>query len=259
MNPEMNSREDPSEFRRAFGLWQPRGVVFDCDGLLMDTESLWMLTQRSVSESHGVLFDAEFQRKLVGLPASRIGPLIAGRAGSDPGRVIDQLLRVNITMVAQSAAPMPGARRFVAAASLRVATAVASNSARRILDTALLRGDFGAGFDITVSADEVAHPKPAPDVYLAAADALDLDPKDCLAIEDSEAGAASARSAGMKVIAIPTPGQQPWAHLTRDSLEASDLLSWVEEWRPTTAPGQSSKPARLTGSTAEPWNPKAAG
>lgn len=232
MNREMNGRADLSEFRRAFGWWQPHGVVFDCDGLLMDTESLWILTQRRVSESLGVLFDAEFQRNLVGLPASRIGPLIAARAGSDPGLVIDQLLRVNMAMVIQSAAPMPGARRFVAAASARVATAVASNSARRILDASLLRGDFGGGFNITVSADEVARPKPAPDVYLAAADALNLAPKDCLALEDSEAGADSARSAGMKVIAIPTSGQQPRAHLTRDSLEASDLLDWVQEWDP---------------------------
>ena len=220
-----------SGFRRVFGSWQPRGVVFDCDGLLMDTESLWILSQRRVSEAHGVDFDEELRRALVGLPASRIGPLIAARAGSDPAQVIDELLRVNMVMVAQSAVPMPGAVGFVTAVCSRVAAAVASNSARRILDAALLRGDFGERLNITVSADEVARPKPAPDVYLAAAAALDIEPRDCLAFEDSEAGVESARSAGMRVIAVPSPGQHPRAHLTCESLDTPGLLGWVRQWR----------------------------
>lgn len=224
-------RASRSDFQETFGDWQPRAVVFDCDGLLMDTESLWIQTQRLVSESHGVLFDAALQHRLVGLPASRIGPVIASRAGLDPVLLVEQLLQVNMTMVAQSAVPMRGARSFVAAVSSRVPVAVASNSARRILDQALLRGAFDGGFSITISADEVANPKPQPDVYLAAVDALNLHPKDCLAFEDSEAGATAARSAGMKVIAIPgSPDQKPTADLVRDSLEASDLLSWVQGW-----------------------------
>jgi HAD superfamily hydrolase (TIGR01509 family) len=225
------ARPDRSDFAQTFGDWQPSAVVFDCDGLLMDTESLWILTQRQVSESYGVLFDADLQRRLVGLPASRIGPIIASRAGADPKCLVEQLLQVNMTMVTQSAVPMPGARSFVAAVSSRVPVAVASNSARRILDQTLLRGAFAGGFSVTVSADEVAHPKPEPDVYLAAVDAMNLHPKDCLAFEDSEAGATAARSAGMKVIAIPaSPDQQPGADLIRDSLEASDLLNWVQGW-----------------------------
>jgi beta-phosphoglucomutase-like phosphatase (HAD superfamily) len=108
---------------------------------------------------------------------------------------------------------------------------VASNSARRILDQTLLRGAFDGGFSVTISADEVANPKPEPDVYLAAMDALNLPPADCLAFEDSEAGAAAARSAGMKVIAIPaSSGQEPMADLLCDSLEAPDLLDWVQGW-----------------------------
>ncbi|MGZ4661531.1 MAG: HAD family hydrolase [Arthrobacter sp.] len=222
---------DGSDFPRTFGDWQPSAVVFDCDGLLMDTESLWIQTQRLVSESHGVFFDADLQHRLVGLPASRIGPLIASRAGADPNLLIEQLLQMNMAMVAQSAVPMPGARSFVAAVSSRVPLAVASNSARRILDQTLLRGKFGGVFSVTVSAEEVANPKPEPDVYLAAADALDLQPKDCLAFEDSEAGATAARSAGMKVIAIQaSPDQQPSADLLLASLEATELLDWVQGW-----------------------------
>jgi beta-phosphoglucomutase-like phosphatase (HAD superfamily) len=126
---------------------------------------------------------------------------------------------------------MPGAQSFVAAVSSRVPVAVASNSARRILDQALLRGGFDGGFVVTVSAEEVANPKPMPDVYLAAAAALGFDPEDCLAFEDSEAGATAARSAGLKVICIPaSPDQRPTADLVRASLDASDLLRWVKSW-----------------------------
>lgn len=227
----LSSGADRSDFARSFGDWQPRAVVFDCDGLLMDTESLWVQTQRIVSESHGVHFDTDLQHRLVGLPASRIGPLIASRVGKDPSLLVEQLVRVNMTMVARSAVPMPGARSFVAAVSLRVPVAVASNSARRILDLTLLRGAFDGGFSVTVSAEEVANPKPEPDVYLAAVDALNLEPADCLAFEDSEAGAVAARSAGMKVIAVPSsPDQEPTADLTCDSLEAPGLLDWVQGW-----------------------------
>lgn len=220
-----------SDVEAAFGDWRPRAVVFDCDGLLMDTESLWIRTQRLVCERYGVVFDANLQRRLVGLPATHIGTLIAAHVGEDPATIVGQLLEVNGAMVAQSAEPMPGAQTFVAAVSSRVPVAVASNSARRILDQALLRGGFDGGFAVTVSAEEVANPKPMPDVYLAAAAALGFDPEDCLAFEDSEAGAAAARSAGLKVIGIPaSTDQRLAADLVRASLDASDLLRWVKSW-----------------------------
>ncbi|UKA52097.1 HAD family phosphatase [Arthrobacter sp. FW305-123] len=227
----VGSTGTPSTLTDTFGSWRPQAVVFDCDGLLMDTESLWVQTQRIVCGELGVYFDTNLQHQLVGLPASRIGPLMAERSGTDPDAVITQLLDVNERLVRESGKPMPGARELVTFLGAKVPLAVASNSARRILDVALSRGDFDNGFAATVSSDDVPRPKPAPDVYLAAANALGVGPQNCLAFEDSEAGAAAAGAAGMKVIAVPqTASQRPLAHALCDSLESEELLAWVAAW-----------------------------
>ena len=215
-----------------FGTWRPEAVVFDCDGLLMDTESLWVQTQRMVCKDLGVHFDAGLQHQLVGLPASRIGPLMAERSGAEPEAVVKQLLDVNELLVRESGKSMPGASELVNAMGSKVPLAVASNSARRILDVALGQSGFGLHFSAAISAEEVSLPKPAPDVYLAAAEALGFQPQDCLAFEDSEAGARAAVAAGMKVIAVPqVASQKPLAHAFCDSLESAELLAWVAAWK----------------------------
>lgn len=220
-----------SHFRSVFGSWQPRGVVFDCDGLLMDTESLWIETQRLVCERWGIEFDADLKRQLVGMPASRIGPLIAEIVGLDPHRVVEDLLSANERMVRRSAMPMPGAKGLVEAIASKVPVAVASNSARRILDETLSRGPFEDSFSVCLSADDVRNPKPEPDVYLATAAALGLQPENCLAFEDSETGATAALSAGLKVIAVPSvPDQRPSAHAACTTLASVELLEWVASW-----------------------------
>lgn len=222
----------PSTLMDVFGSWRPQAVVFDCDGLLMDTESLWVQTQRIVCGELGVHFDADLQHQLVGLPASRIGPLIAERSGTEPEAAVKQLLDVNELLVRESGQPMPGARELVTILGAKVPLAVASNSARRILDVALGRGGFDTGFAITVSSDDVPSPKPAPDIYLAAAAALGSRPENCLVFEDSEAGASAAVAAGMKVIAVPqSASQRPLAHALCDSLESAGLLAWVAAWK----------------------------
>ncbi|WP_416418120.1 HAD family hydrolase [Paenarthrobacter aromaticivorans] len=218
-----------SDICRAFGSWRPHGVIFDCDGLLMDTESLWIDTQRMVLESYGVSAERT-SPELVGLPASVIGPRIAAHVGVESGAVLTQMLDTNLALVRESAVAMPGALRFVTEVSSRRPVGVASNSARPILDVSLHHGGFAGLFDVVVSADEVTRPKPAPDVYIAACTDLGLSPQDCLAFEDSEAGARAAVAAGMRVIAIPSPGQQPAGDVTFDSLEVGALSDWVQHW-----------------------------
>lgn len=221
-----------STFLETFGSWRPDAVIFDCDGLLMDTESLWTRTQEMVCDQLGIALDRELRHQLVGLPASRIGPLMAQRAGAEPASIIKQLLDVNELLVLESGRPMPGAREIVEAMGAKVPLAVASNSARRILDVAISRSGFESQFTATVSAEEVAQPKPAPDVYLAAAEALGAAPGKCVAFEDSEAGAKAAVAAGMKVIAVPhMASQEPLAHAFCGSLESRDLLAWVAAWK----------------------------
>ena len=214
-----------------FGDWRPEAVIFDCDGLLMDTESLWVDTQGVVCKRYGIAFDSGLQHRLVGMPASRIGPIIAGLAGQPSSSVIDELLDVNAELVREFAGPLPGAHEVVTAVAARVPVAVASNSARRILDATLGRGDFGDVFACVLSADEVGNPKPAPDIYLAAAETLGFRPDDCLALEDSETGAAAALAAGMKVIGVPRgSGQRPVADAVIGDLESVVLRRWIASW-----------------------------
>ncbi|AMB41741.1 HAD family phosphatase [Paenarthrobacter ureafaciens] len=223
--------ERPSSLQNIFGSWCPKAVVFDCDGLLMDTESLWTQTQEIVCAQLGIALDQDLRHRLVGLPASRIGPLMAECAGAEPATVIKQLLDVNEDLVQKHGRPMRGARELVEAMSAKVPLAVASNSARRILDVAMAQSTFSRHLAATVSAEQVALPKPAPDVYLAAAEALGVSAEECLAFEDSEAGAKAAVAAGMKVIAVPqVTSQKPLAHAFCDSLESAELRAWVAAW-----------------------------
>lgn len=220
-----------STLQDIFGSWRPKAVVFDCDGLLMDTESLWTQTQEIVCAQLDIALDQDLRHQLVGLPASRIGPLMAERAGAQAAVVIKQLLDVNEVLIRESGRPMPGAHGLVEAMAVKVPLAVASNSARRILDVAIGRSTFAHLFAATVSAEQVASPKPAPDVYIAAAEALGVPAEECLAFEDSEAGAKAAVAAGMKVIAVPqVASQKPLAHAFCDSLESAELRAWVAAW-----------------------------
>ncbi|WP_017200033.1 HAD family phosphatase [Arthrobacter sp. M2012083] len=220
-----------STFQDTFGSWRPQAVVFDCDGLLMDTESLWTQTQEIVCAQLGIALDQGLRHRLVGLPASRIGPLMAERAGKQAADVIKQLLDVNEVLIRESGKPMPGAHGLVEAMAAKVPLAVASNSARRILDVAMAQSTFSQHLAATVSAEEVALPKPAPDVYIAAAEAVGVPAAECLAFEDSEAGAKAAVAAGMKVIAVPqAASQKPLAHAFCDSLESAELRAWVAAW-----------------------------
>lgn len=215
---------------RVFGMWHPRAVVFDCDGLLMDTESLWVDVQRAVCERLGVGFSEELQHSWVGMPGRQVGPLIAARAGVPSEGVVRDMLELNVALIAEAAGPLPGAQKLVAQVVGKVPGAVASNSGRRVLDAALAKGAF-EGFEVILSVEDVERPKPAPDLYLAAAEILGEDPGDCLAFEDSERGAEAARAAGYKVIGVPNvPGQQPVCDVVLESLDSPELLDWVASW-----------------------------
>jgi HAD superfamily hydrolase (TIGR01509 family) len=109
--------------------------------------------------------------------------------------------------------------------------AVASNSPRRLLDLALERGELARSFRVTVAADEVGAPKPAPEMYLEACRRLGVAPDRALAFEDSMTGVFAAKAAGMKVICIPTlKGLEYPADAVFDSLDDVRLLDWLGRW-----------------------------
>jgi HAD superfamily hydrolase (TIGR01509 family) len=182
-------------------------VVFDNDGLLLDTEEAWTRAEEALFERHGRTFALEHKRDLLGTaPATTAAKLedlldLPGRGRA----LVAELRRLVMEEVLRGVPPRPGALELleaVRAAGLPVG--VASNSARefveRVLSVAGLRDGY---FDVVVTSSDVEHPKPAPDIYLAACAALGAAPERAVALEDSAIGVAAAAAAGMYVVAVP--------------------------------------------------------
>jgi HAD superfamily hydrolase (TIGR01509 family) len=189
---------------------RPAAVLFDHDGLTLDTEQAWTRAERSLFARYGRAFGPEHKRDLLGTARAVAAVKLEGHLGlpGDGERLMDELHDLVMDELDRGAPPMDGAVELLGA--LRAAgmpVGLASNSPRVFLDKALRGAGLQRAFDVTVAGDEVARPKPAPDGYLAAAAALDVDPAGCVALEDSPPGVAAAKAAGMVVIGIPSfPG-----------------------------------------------------
>ena len=198
---------------------RPAAVVFDNDGLTLDTEQVWTRAEVTLFARYGRVFDDDHKRELLGT-ARDVAAGVLERHLAQPGRgleLMDELHALVMAELDRGADPMPGAAELVGA--LRAAgipVGLASNSSREFVDKALRLAGLRDAFDVTVAGDEVPNPKPAPDGYLAAAAALGADPAACVALEDSATGVAAARAAGMTVVGVPSfPGVV---------LEAADLV-----------------------------------
>jgi HAD superfamily hydrolase (TIGR01509 family) len=185
----------------------PAAVIFDNDGLTLDTEQAWTRAEVELFARHGSRFTIEHKRYLLGSARDIVGDKLEEllRLPGHGAALAAELHELAMTEIRGGAPPLPGARELVA--ELRAAgvpVGLASNSAREFVDVALLEAGMAGAFDATLSAEEVARPKPAPDVYLAVAERLGADPRACVALEDSQTGVAAARAAGMLVIGIPS-------------------------------------------------------
>jgi HAD superfamily hydrolase (TIGR01509 family) len=213
--------------------WVPRAVVFDCDGLLVDTESCWAVAEAELFARRGRTLSEAEDAELIGMSVPETLVYLTDRLGGgiDVESFAQELLELVAEIVGRDAGPMPGAHALVEAVAARVPAAVASNSPRPQLEAALAAGGFGGRFEHSVAGDEIATPKPAPDVYLAACRRLDVPPDQCLAFEDSFAGATAASAAGLRTIAVATvPGLELPAELTLPSLDDPRLDAWIASW-----------------------------
>jgi HAD superfamily hydrolase (TIGR01509 family) len=218
-----------------FGEWVPGAVVFDCDGLLVDTEPCWTVAETELFTRRGLPFGDAEKASLIGtsVPAACATLADAFADGAIAAQIESELLERVAVIVARDAQAMPGAAALVARIRARRPTAVASNSPRALLDQALARGGFARTFEVTLAADEVTRPKPEPELYLTACARLGVDPGRCLALEDSATGIAAATAAGLRTIGVPTlAGRDIGAHVTVDSLTDAGLVAWVESWPP---------------------------
>lgn len=213
--------------------WKPAAVVFDCDGLLVDTETCWAVAESEIFSRAGLSFGPEQKAPLIGKSVADEAREIAQAVGGNSNaRDIEvELLELASKAIGQGAQAMPGAVSLVERIGRVLPIAVASNSPRRLLDLALERGGLSHTFRVSIAADEAGAPKPAPDMYLEACRRLGVTSDQALAFEDSMTGVLAAIAAGMKVICIPTlKGLEYPADAVFDSLHDRRLLSWVANW-----------------------------
>jgi HAD superfamily hydrolase (TIGR01509 family) len=192
-------------------------VVFDCDGLLLDTEGLWTRAETALFARHGLPFGHAEKAELLGTSTETSGRILErllARPGDAPqlGRELDELVFHELRDGVEA---RPGARELVGALVGRRRLGIASNSPRAWVDHVLEAAGLMDRFEVVVTAEDVAAPKPAPDVYLRAAELLGSPAAETIALEDSPPGAAAARAAGAYVIGVP--------YLTGQALEA-DLV-----------------------------------
>lgn len=186
----------------------PAAVIFDNDGLLLDTESVWTRAEQDLFERRGLDFTPRHKRELVGTSAEIAGGILEQRL-DEPGRAAELIEELNELVVAElehGVEAMLGAAELLRRLQRRgTPIGLVSNSPLPFVQRSLEIVGFADHFDVVLSAHEVAAPKPAPDPYLEACRRLRVEPgPDVIALEDSPTGVAAARAAGLTVIGVPS-------------------------------------------------------
>jgi HAD superfamily hydrolase (TIGR01509 family) len=186
-------------------------VVFDLDGVLLDSEQVWDEVREQLVHERGAHWHEGAQREMMGMSSVEWSQYMHDELGlADPPEAISAEVVRRMEERYRSRLPLiDGAREAVERLAGRWPLGLASSSNREVIDLVLELSGLAQFFRVTVSSEEVARGKPAPDVYLEAARRLEVRPEGCVAIEDSENGIRSAKAAGMRVVAIPNPHYRP--------------------------------------------------
>jgi len=203
-------------------------IVFDLDGVLVQTEEIWDEVRGRYIVEQGGRYDEEAQRAMMGMSSREWSAYLADELGVP--RTAEQVNADIVELMAASYREhlplIPGAVEAVERLAAGFTLGVASSSNRELIDLVLELSGLGGHFRATVSSEEVPRGKPAPDVYLEACRRIGAEPARAAAVEDSHAGIGAAKAAGMRVIAIPNPAYPPGD----EALEQADLvLSALDE------------------------------
>ena len=201
-------------------------VVFDMDGVLVDTEHLWDEVREELTTEWGGRYTPEAQEAMMGMSSLEWSRYLHETVGlrEPPETINAEVVRRMLARYEVDLPVVPGAVEAVRRLDGEgFKLAVASSSNRELIDAVLRRIELAALFEATVSSEEVGRGKPAPDVYVEAARRLDVAPEKCAAIEDSASGIRAARAAGMRVVAYPNRHYPPSAGIlsTADAVIAS--------------------------------------
>jgi HAD superfamily hydrolase (TIGR01509 family) len=197
-------------------------VIFDLDGVLVDSEAVWDDVRKQFTEENGGRWHERAQRDMMGMSSVEWSRYVRDRLGiqMEPER-ISQAVADRVADVYRERLPLlPGAVESVRVLAAEWPLGLASSSNRHVIDLVLELAGIADAFEAIVSSEEVRSGKPAPDVYLEAAKRLGVAPSDCAATEDSSNGLRSARTAGMVVIAVPNRDFPP----DTDALELADVV-----------------------------------
>ena len=180
-------------------------VVFDLDGVLLDSEQVWDEAREQLAEERGGRWHPQAQKDMMGMSSTEWSRYMHDTIGlPEPPEQINREVVERLSAIYREHLPaLPGAREAVERLAARWPLGLASSSNRELIELALELLGVEHLFAATVSSEEVASGKPAPDVYLEAARRLGVDPAEAAAVEDSSNGILAAKAAGMRVVALP--------------------------------------------------------
>jgi HAD superfamily hydrolase (TIGR01509 family) len=210
------------------------GVIFDMDGVIVDSEHLWALSSGAFAQWHGRTWTDADSMALQGMSTSEWAAALAARLGRP--ELVDEARRQcvdhYVAALERGEGPaLAGAHHMIEEIARRCPIALASSAPRRGIDAVLQRDCLDRFFTATVSSEEVARGKPSPDVYLEAAHRLGIDPTNGAAVEDSGNGLRAAAAAGLLVVALPNrafpPPSDALALAGHVAADHNDVLGFV--------------------------------
>ena len=206
-------------------------VVFDLDGVIVDSEHVWDEVRQELAAERGGRWHDRASRDMMGMSSREWSRYMHDVIGLEepPEEINAEVVRRLKAVYRENLPLIPGAVEAVKRLAARWPLGLASSSNREVIDLVLEASGLAGHFSATVSSEEVAQGKPAPDVYLETARRLGVEPERCAAVEDSENGIRSAKAARMRTIAIPNPRYPP----DEAALDAADVvLDSVAELKP---------------------------
>jgi HAD superfamily hydrolase (TIGR01509 family) len=220
----------------AMGAAELAAVVFDLDGVLIDSEQVWAEVRERLARERGGRWPPEAVRRMMGMSSPEWSRYMAEELAvpMTPAEISAAVVERVAARYRADLPLLPGAVEAVRRLAGRWPLGLASSANRPLIDLVLEVAGLGDAFAATVSSEEVEHGKPAPDVYLEAAARLGVDPGGCAAVEDSANGIRAAVAAGMRVVAVPNRAFPP----PQEVLDQADLVvTDVRELRPEVLEG----------------------